>query len=101
MRLLLRIKRKHKSLEVQGVLNEAFALLGHAGPVAGNGMRILSIDGGGTRGVLVIEMLRKLEELSGQPVYEMFDLICGVSTGAILGSLIGKTRSFRNQFATD
>jgi len=98
IRVLLRIKKKHSAEPIQSAINVAFALLGHTNPVAGNGIRILSIDGGGTRGVLVIEMLRKLEELSGKPVYEMFDLICGVSTGAILGSLIGKLYYFQLQF---
>ena len=42
------------------------------------------------RGILAIELLRELERLSGQPIYEMFDLICGVSTGALLGCLLGE-----------
>ncbi|XP_030753887.1 calcium-independent phospholipase A2-gamma-like isoform X2 [Sitophilus oryzae] len=89
IRLLLRLSYKGKKKSIQGPLNEALSLIGHAHPVRGEGIRILSIDGGGTRGILVIEMLRKLEELSGKPAYEMFDMICGVSTGAIIGALIG------------
>ncbi|XP_043241162.1 calcium-independent phospholipase A2-gamma-like isoform X1 [Amphibalanus amphitrite] len=74
---------------VQMQLREALALLGYVRPVTGRGIRILSIDGGGIRGILAIELLRELERLSGQPVYQMFDLICGVSTGALLACLLG------------
>ncbi|KAJ8925966.1 hypothetical protein NQ315_009819 [Exocentrus adspersus] len=89
VRTLLRIRTGTAEQKLLGALNEALALLGHTDPVPGNGIRILSIDGGGVRGILVIEMLRKLEELTGKPIYQMFDFICGVSTGAIIATLVG------------
>ncbi|XP_045480446.1 calcium-independent phospholipase A2-gamma-like isoform X2 [Harmonia axyridis] len=89
IRCLLKIRYKGtKSPEVIGALKEALSLLGHSDHVEGMGLRILSIDGGGTRGLLVIQMLKKLEELAGRPILEMFDMICGVSTGAIIASLL-------------
>ncbi|CAG9835357.1 unnamed protein product [Diabrotica balteata] len=86
---LLQIRETTKNPQLLSSLNVAITLLGYTDPVPGVGIRILSIDGGGVRGILVIEMLRKLEELSGKPIYEMFDFICGVSTGAIIATLLG------------
>jgi patatin-like phospholipase/acyl hydrolase len=48
--------------------------------------RILSIDGGGIRGILPAAVLTLLEDryLKGKPIGDYFDLITGCSTGGIL-----------------
>ena len=45
---------------------------------------ILSIDGGGMRGVIALAMLCWLEERAGKPAYELFKLVGGTSTGAVI-----------------
>ncbi len=54
---------------------------------------LLSIDGGGTRGIITLMMLDKLEHDTGKPCYELFDYISGTSVGAIIagGIAVGKT----------
>ncbi|XP_044263823.1 calcium-independent phospholipase A2-gamma-like isoform X2 [Tribolium madens] len=89
VRILLRIRQKVPNSNIQGAVREALAILGYSDPVKANGIRILSMDGGGIRGLLILEMLKKLEELTGKQVHELFDLICGVSTGAILAFILG------------
>jgi uncharacterized protein len=46
--------------------------------------RILSLDGGGIRGILTLGMLKKIESLAGKQLGEYYDLISGTSTGAII-----------------
>jgi uncharacterized protein len=47
-------------------------------------IRILSIDGGGIRGIVPAIVLAALENWTGQPVSNLFDLVAGTSTGGIL-----------------
>ncbi len=49
---------------------------------------ILCLDGGGMRGILTIQLLKKLEEVAGMPCYQLFDMVAGTSTGAIIAGLI-------------
>lgn len=46
-------------------------------------VKVLSIDGGGIRGIIPATILAELES-TGTPVCKMFDLIAGTSTGGIL-----------------
>ncbi len=40
-------------------------------------MRILTIDGGGTKALVAVEILKRIEELCGKRIVDMFDLIGG------------------------
>ncbi|MEZ5670712.1 MAG: patatin-like phospholipase family protein [Alphaproteobacteria bacterium] len=48
--------------------------------------KVLSIDGGGIRGVIPGVLLQYLEEEAGRGIAEMFDLMVGTSTGGILAT---------------
>lgn len=58
-------------------------------PVSKRGLRILSMDGGGMRGMATVQMLRNIEQGTGRRIHEMFDLICGTSTGGLLAVALG------------
>jgi len=51
--------------------------------------RILSIDGGGIKGVVPAAFLAQLEEALGESVTHFFDLIAGTSTGGIIALGLG------------
>lgn len=51
--------------------------------------RILSIDGGGIKGVFPAAFLAAIERTSGRPIADRFDLIVGTSTGGILALGLG------------
>ena len=46
-------------------------------------MRVLSIDGGGIRGLLPATIVAEIEARSGKPAHELFDLLVGTSIGGI------------------
>jgi patatin-like phospholipase/acyl hydrolase len=53
-------------------------------------IKILSIDGGGIRGIIPALLLSAIEEKKQKPIYELFDLFAGTSTGGILSLLLTK-----------
>lgn len=48
--------------------------------------RMLSLDGGGIRGVLTLSFLKRIENIVSMPLHEYFDYIAGTSTGAIIAA---------------
>jgi patatin-like phospholipase/acyl hydrolase len=47
-------------------------------------IKVLSIDGGGIRGIIPALILAEIEKRTGKRISELFDLIAGTSTGGIL-----------------
>ena len=46
--------------------------------------KVLSIDGGGIRGIIPAKILAEIERRTKKQIFELFDLIAGTSTGGIL-----------------
>lgn len=57
-------------------------------------IKVLSIDGGGIRGIIPAVILDEIERRTGKPISKMFDLIAGTSTGGIL--TVGITKPDEN-----
>ena len=51
-------------------------------------IRVLSIDGGGIRGLIPALVLEHIEALTGRPIASQFDLIAGSSTGGVMTALL-------------
>ncbi|XP_053325897.1 85/88 kDa calcium-independent phospholipase A2 isoform X2 [Spea bombifrons] len=58
--------------------------------------RLLCLDGGGIRGLVLIQLLIAIEKAAGCPIRELFDWVAGTSTGGILALAIvhGKSMEY-------
>lgn len=54
--------------------------------------KILAIDGGGIRGIIPAILLAEIEKRTQKPIFSLFDLISGTSTGGILALGLTKPR---------
>ena len=48
--------------------------------------RILSLDGGGSKGFYSLGVLKEIEAFINRPLCEHFNLVFGTSTGAIIAA---------------
>lgn len=63
-------------------------------PDPGRG-RLLCLDGGGIRGLVLVQMLLEIERISETPIHHMFDWIAGTSTGGILALALGVGKTMK------
>ena len=49
---------------------------------------ILSIDGGGVRGIVAATILQEIEKRINKPLYKVFDLVSGSSVGSLIGGAL-------------
>lgn len=66
-------------------------------------IRILSINGGGVRGIIPLKALSYLEQRTGKRTAELFDLFAGVSVGGIIsaGSLLPGPDAATSRYSAD
>lgn len=63
-------------------------------PELGRG-RLLCMDGGGIRGLVLAQMLLEIERIAQTPIHHMFDWVAGTSTGGILALELGAGKSMK------
>lgn len=68
--------------------NDSNARRSASGDYLGRG-RLLCLDGGGIRGLVLAQMLLEIENLAQTPIIHLFDWIAGTSTGGILALGLG------------
>src|SRR5579871_1604591 len=54
---------------------------------------VLSLDGGGIRGIILAHLLAGIEEKTGKQIYRLFDVIAGTSTGGLIALLLTSSRN--------
>lgn len=64
-------------------------------------VRILSLDGGGIRGIIPAMVLAEIERRTGKPTCRLFDLIAGTSTGGILALALAKSKNGKPEYTAE
>ncbi|XP_033335941.2 calcium-independent phospholipase A2 VIA [Megalopta genalis] len=59
------------------------------------GGRLLCLDGGGIRGLVLVQTLLEIQEIIQKPIVKSFDWIAGTSTGGILALGLASGKSLR------
>ena len=54
--------------------------------------KILSIDGGGIKGLIPLYYLDMLEKISGKKIWELFDFFSGASVGGIIAIILSQKK---------
>lgn len=56
--------------------------------VKSSDFKILSLDGGGIKGLYAATLLAEIERKTGRPIGDYFDMLCGTSTGGLIALAI-------------
>ena len=64
-------------------------------------IRVLSIDGGGIRGIIPAIFVAEIERRCGKPAWQLFDVIAGTSTGALVTGFLTRPDPYSGDGVVD